>query len=372
MPSNYGTSVSLNVSLPNEVLYQMFCDLPLSVLALLARVSHRLNAVAEHILYSSISIRDVLSESSPHPWRTKICCESIIQRSHLVESIRGLHIRWHTDGQSSSAHFDFTFTLQKLAEAVRTLSSLESLELWLGPANHHSQPSIPHVVEQIIRGSHLPQLISCSLGAEWKKGSAIYSSILDNFLGSLPLLQHLKLPDQHAALNVAAGALPVLSSFRGSPIASAYLLPGRPIHYLSLIGEDYDVTQEILARFACTTVPLRFLDLSAMSVRPVILRNIATHLPAIDALKIRLALRHTLHYAMSGIRLLTGLSSVLSLFHQLVHLDLSPTSVGGADAEQELGLCNEWSRACPSLEKITFPSHSEWVIGSGRTWLPLQ
>jgi hypothetical protein len=370
MPSNYETSTHLNVSLPNEVLYRIFCDLPIPALVLLARVSHRFNAVAEHILYSSISIKDVLSKSSPHPWRTKMCCESIIQRSHLVESIRGFHIRWHTDGDLLR-HFDFTFTLQKLAEAIHTLSSLESLELWLGPANHSAQSSRPHVIEQILRGSRFPQLINCSLGAEWTKGSAVYSGILDEFLISLCSLRHLKLPDQHAALNIPANALSVLSSFRGSPVTSAFLLPGRPIQYLSLVGQDYDMNQEILARFAYTTVPLRFLDLSAISVRTILLRNIATHLPTIETLKIRLALRHTLHYAMAGIRLLTGLSSVLSSFHQLVHLDLSPTSVGGADAEQELGLCNEWSQACPSLLKITFPSHTEWVIGSDGMWEPV-
>ncbi|GAW03254.1 hypothetical protein LENED_004963 [Lentinula edodes] len=107
-----------------------------------------------------------------------------------------------------------------------------------------------------------------------------------------------------------------------------------------------------------------------MSVRPILLRNLATHLPSIEVLKVRLALRHTLHYALTGIRLLTGLSSVLRTFRLLVHLDLSPTSVAGGDVEQELNLCDEWHRACPSLKRITFPSHREWFHRFDRMWIP--
>lgn len=65
-------------------------------------------------------------------------------------------------------------------------------------------------------------------------------------------------------------------------------------------------------------------------------------------------------------RLLTGFSRVLSAFSQLKYLDLSPTSldtygVGRADHSDEYGICKEWSKACPTLERITFPSQVEWV-----------
>ncbi|KAJ3745768.1 hypothetical protein DFH05DRAFT_1395940 [Lentinula detonsa] len=372
MPLQNITTLPLENSVPNEVLFEIFNNLPVSNLATLTSVSHGFNAVAEHILYSSISIRDILSTSSPFPCRTNRCCQSIMQRAHLGKSIRGFHIRWQIDVHtSSSCNFDLGPTLLKLERVLRSgiLSSIESLELWLGPVNRVFQSSIPHTIERIIYGSHFPQLTSCSLGAEWAKGLPSYSDVLDNFLGSLQLLRHLKLHDHHATLNLSPVALPILSSFRGSPATSASLLPGRPIQYLSLIGDDYDVNQEILTRFAKTTVPLRFLDLSGMSVRPILLRNLAAYLPAIEILKVRLALRHTLHYALTGIRLLTGLSSVLSTYHQLVHLDLSPTSVAGGDAEQELSLCNEWYCACPSLKRITFPSHTDWFLDSEGLWI---
>ncbi|KAF8826131.1 hypothetical protein HHX47_DHR6000405 [Lentinula edodes] len=235
-----------------------------------------------------------------------------VLRQHLGKSIRGFHIRWQIDvNPSSPCDFDFTTALEKLEQVLRSgiLSSLESLELWLGPANRGVHPSIPHIIERMILGSHFRQLTSCSLGAEWAKGLPPYSGTLDNFLGSLQSLRHLKLHDHHAALSLPSVALPILSSFRGSPAASASLLPGRPIQYLSLIGDDYDVNQEILTRFAKTTVPLRVLDLSGMSVRPILLRNLATHLPSIEVLKVRLALRHTLHYALTGI--VSGLRIVL-------------------------------------------------------------
>ncbi|KAF5343824.1 hypothetical protein D9757_013913 [Collybiopsis confluens] len=374
MSSHYGTTqYRRNVALPNEVLYEIFHDLPTSLLAATACVSHRFNAVAERVLYSSITLRDHLSHSSPYPWRTKLCCESIIQREHLVESIRGFHIRWQADAQpsQSSSQFDFAPTVLQLVNVLRILTSLESLELWLGPANHRVDASAPtHIIERIIRGAHFPQLISCSLGAEWTKGSPLYSSVLDRFLGSLHSLRHLKLHDNNVALNIPVNSLPLLYSFRGSPATSASLLPGRPIQYLSLFGDDYDVDQVILTRFANTLLPLRVLDLSSMPVRPILLRNLANHLPAIEVLKIRLALRHTLHYALTGIRLLTGLSAVLATFHSLFHLDLSPTSVAGAEVEQERSLCFEWHRACPSLKRITFPSHTEWILESDTMWLP--
>jgi len=343
-----------------------------------ACASQKFNAVAEHILYSSIHIKDTLSQSSPSPWRTKVCCESILKRVHLVGNIRGFHVRWMAEVQTASAAVDFEFapTLLKLTDTLRTLPSLESLELRLGPANPANtakDTSTPHVVERIISGCHFPQLVTCSFGADWSKGSPAYSATLDKFLRSLPLLRHLKLPDHHTPLNIPSSALHALSSFYGSPATSACLLPGRPIQYLAMAGDDYDMNQAIvLARLASTTLPLRSLDLSAMSVRPILLRNIATHLPTIETLKLRLALRHTLHYALSGIRLLTGLSSVLSLYHHLIHLDLSPTIVAGApgsDMDQELGLCKEWSKSCPSLKKITFPSQAEWVIDSDGLWL---
>ncbi|KAF8912464.1 hypothetical protein CPB85DRAFT_1389650 [Mucidula mucida] len=363
--------------LPNETLTSILVGLPYPLLAHLTRVSRRFNAVAERVLYASIYIRDVLSDGADadaYPWRTLRCCKSLIHRPHLFESVQGFHIRWVSVSGASPSSFHLSETLAKLSEALPHLVYLDSLELSLGPANM-VHPHRLHPIECVIAGCRrLPHLRSCVLGAEWTKGVQPYSGVLPQFLLALPALQHLKLADHHGALHLPPTVLPHLSTFRGSPDAAASLLPGRPVHSLSLIGQDSDVTRENLPRLAHTAVPLRFLDLTAMSVRPILLRNVATYLPTVEVIRIRLALRHTLHYALSGIRLLTGLASVLGSFQRLTHLDLSPTIVTVAGtiphstATDELGLCREWARACPSLRRVIFPSQTEWGVDSLGTW----
>ncbi|KAK0199262.1 hypothetical protein DFS33DRAFT_1262991 [Desarmillaria ectypa] len=360
--------------LPNEILSAVFEILPLPLLADVARVSRRFKAVAERVLYSTIHVRDIVSATDSRPWRTTRCCDSLLQRPHLFESIRIFHIRWHTTERTSLSTLDLETASIKLSVTLRTLHFLDSLELSLGPANMAAADcAYHHPIERIICGCYFPHLRSCSFGADWAKGVQSYSTILDSFLSSVPLLRHLKLSDHHGALNLRSDALPNLSSFRGSTDTAAYILPGRPVQSLSLIGQDSDVTRDNLPRFADTTTPLRFLDLSAMSVRPILLRNIATYLPTVEVIRIRLTLRHTLHYALSGIRLLTGLSPVLHAFSHLTSLDLSPTVVAGlpqSNSDEESALCREWSRARPTLRHIVFPSQTEWAIGHDGVWRP--
>ncbi|KAJ7155438.1 hypothetical protein C8R43DRAFT_1087519 [Mycena crocata] len=358
------------LSLPNETLAAILDDLAPTALADITRVSRRFNAVAERILYSSILITDLLSESTPFPAKTLRCCQSILGRPHLVESIKRLQIRWQGDFRTLSS--------QRLAQAcaeagiaLQSLTFLEGLDIFLGPANLAIVPSPIHAIERIVQGCQFPCLRYCSLGAEWTKGVQPYTDILPAFLTLLPSLRRLRLSDHHASLILAPDALPSLSYFRGSPDTAAILLPGRPIQHLALIGQDSDVNRENLPKMAHTSVPLRSLDLSAMQVRPVLLRNISTYLSTLEILKVRLALRHTLHYALSGITLLAGLSSVLSEFRQLLCFDLSPTEIDGtkqANFAEEASLCAEWSRACPSLKRIVFPSGTEWQLAENGVW----
>ncbi|KAF4610558.1 hypothetical protein D9613_006707 [Agrocybe pediades] len=312
-------------ALPNETLTTIFDELSPSSLAAVARVSTRFNAVAERLLYSSIYITDILTESSPLPWKTIWWCKAMRRRVHLIDTAKKLHIRWQADPDAPPPPAQYILqTCEELSEILRALTPIESIDLFLGPANivlhnyrlqspgydliHHEPPM--HAIERVIRGCQFSQLRSCTLGADSAKGVQPYTGVLISFLASLPRLRHLRLSDSghysqmnvHSTLDeLPADALPLLCSFRGSPDAAASLLPGRPVQYLSLIGQDSDVNRDNLPRMTRTAVPLRCLDLSAMSARPMLLRNVSTYLPTVESLRVKLALRHTLHYSFSGI-----------------------------------------------------------------------
>ncbi|KAG6855783.1 hypothetical protein H0H87_010881 [Tephrocybe sp. NHM501043] len=360
--------------LPNEILFIIFAGCCTDTLAIVTCVSHRFKYVAESILYSTILLNDTLSESSPQPWRTLRWCDSMLRRGYLVENTRKLQIRWHADTRlpvSSS----LSPACAAISQTLRLLTFLESLELFLGPANQMAHLEPMHAIEHVIRGTRLPYLRHCSLGADYSKGVQPYTNVLPAFLASAPSLRHLKLPDNLCGLDLPPYALPHLASFRGSADTAAAVLPGRPVQVLALVGQDSDVNRVNLPRMTLTALPLRYLDLSAMSVRPALLKNVSIHFPTVQRLRVKLALRHTLHYAFSGIRLLAGLSSVLSALQLLEELDLSPTDVDGigrADAKEELVLVNEWGRASPLLRRVLFPSVAEWIRPAGGSWHLIQ
>ena len=120
------------------------------------------------------------------------------------------------------------------------------------------------------------------------------------FLAGTPAVEHLHLHDCYAALELPPAALRALQGFRGPAIAAAGVLPGRPVRALALVGHEF-ITERDLGRIARTSVPIRWLDLSGMSVTPILLRDLSRHLHDVEVLKVRLALRHTLHHALSGI-----------------------------------------------------------------------
>lgn len=314
------------MAFPNEVLTIVFDELLNHDLGTLSQVSRRFNAVAERLLYSSILIMELCHQASPVPQKTLRYCESLLLRPHLIDATKKLRIRWHSDSRSPPPpHFTIPVVLQ-LATTLRVLRHLELLELYLGPANFasplppllassgsQSQPivanALVHAIELAIQGSSFPRLRYCSLGAEWAKGVQGYTSVLSTFLAScIPSLRHLKLTDLYSPLDLPPHALPRLKSFRGAPGVAASLLPGRPVQYLSLSGQESDVNRN-LVRMTFTATPLKYLDLSCVSLRTAVFREISKCLPAIEVLRLKLALMHTLHYAEPGI-----VSSHLPLF----------------------------------------------------------
>jgi hypothetical protein len=255
----------------------------------------------------------------------------------------------------------------KLSQALRTLQFLTRLEIFLGPANNILSSSfVPtpmpmHAIERVLlTPSHthaltFPHLLTLSLGAESSKTSQPYTSILTQFLSSpqsVPALQQLCLLDHHSPLDLPPNALRHLTAFRGSVRTATCIVPGRPVRKLSLLGPDSDLQindlsnpyptsypnssvnsnrLQILHRLTQTTTPVRVLDLSAMSVRLGILKGVAGIGALgrdVEVLRVRLTLRHTLHYALSGIVsvfLPSGLFVCVSVFFYYLSFSLLPS-----------------------------------------------
>ncbi|KAF9244102.1 hypothetical protein BU15DRAFT_42220 [Melanogaster broomeanus] len=358
-----------NILLPNETLTAIFLGLSPATLASVARVCRQWRAVAEWILYTNVSISETLSATSLIPYdKTWRCCQSIVSNPHLANALKKLHIRWMWEhGDHYDPHLEIV--ISNISRAIKLAINLQSLDLYLG------LPSLP---EGIIPASLV-----------FPKGNAVFHSLrhisldgigylaphhLAQLLDNVSSIQHLRLSDYRDHLVLLPNSLPSLVSFCGSPHAAATVLPGRPVHSLTLIGQDY-VTDADLSRMAMTSIPLRHLDLSAMSVTPTLLRNVSRNLSTIESLRVKLALRHTLHFAHSGIRMLAALSHLLVTFYRLSTLDLSPTHVdytGLSNTAEELSLCQSWHSARPSLRRIVFPSQIEWGYHEERrTWIPV-
>ncbi|TFY65201.1 hypothetical protein EVG20_g5684 [Dentipellis fragilis] len=336
-------------------------------------------AIAERILYSTVAIAETIPRTSPAPFknmpdapavpsRTLRCCETLSHHPHLADVVRRFHLRWETERSSRPSRTSSRSSCT--SDSPRTSPR--------GFCDHFPVFTVPSL-------RHL------SLGGMGDSPAQL--------LRNHPGLLHFKLADYHAPLALAPADVPRLASFRGNPVTAASILPGRPVHWLSLVGWEF-VTEQDLARIAQTSTPIRTLDLSAMSVTPILLRDISRHLSSIEFLRVKLALRHTLHFALSGIvgpflppsppirsspssstsasafcarRLLAALTTVLGEFQELRALDLSPTNavdgVGVSSATEEEQLCLSWMRACPSLRRITFPSKTEWTLIDGGFWV---
>ena len=294
--------------LPNEILHAIFDRLSQHALTRIVLVSHRWRANAERLLYSSVVINEVLPRSSTPglkgahvmpsvPAITLRCCETLSSYPHLAEYVRRFHVRWQTDAVESPALL--LLIAQNIAKSlVPTLRHLDSLELSFGLADYvvHdfiSAPSMPTAPpSSFLLPFRLPDLRSLALHGIGEPPEPV--------LRNHPALLHLKLGDYPRPLRLLPTDVPSLRSFRGHPATAASVLPGRPIEALGLVGLD-PATEPDLARIAAGSRPVRSLDLSGTSVTPTVLRSVSRHLSHVEWLKVRLALRHTLHYALSGI-----------------------------------------------------------------------
>ncbi|EIW79046.1 hypothetical protein CONPUDRAFT_126834 [Coniophora puteana RWD-64-598 SS2] len=373
------TSPAASTALPTEILLAIFHGLSPVGLASVARVCQPWRAVAEWLLYTHVSVVETLTAASPFPYRTLRCCQTLLAHPALAGAVRRLHVRWtfehagHPGEHAAHGPPPLSVALAALSDTLGSgaapgtsntgsvMAALEALDLHLG-LPHLSDHSTPFPSPAFLFPPHSthPHLRQLSLSG---LGHPAHAAYLPAFLARVPSVVHLRLSDSRDPLPLPAGALPLLASFCGAPRAAASVLPGRPVSALALVGQDY-VTECDLASMARAGARLASLDLSAMSVTPILLRNVSRALGhGVETLRVRLALRHTLHFALSGIRLLTALSHLLGTFDRLTTLDLSPTHidyVGLSNNAEEHALCEVWRAACPSLRCIVFPSQTQW------------
>ena len=305
MSPKAATTATTNLGnvLPNEILHAIFDHLPQPALTCIVLVSHRWRANAERLLYSSIVINEVLPSSSimelkgvhsmpAVPTVTLRCCETLSSYPHLAEYVRRFHVRWQTDAVESPALL--LLIAQNIAKSlVPTFRHLDSLELSFGLASYLVPALVvaPRIPAAFLPPFRLPDLRSLALHGIGEPPEPV--------LRNHPALLHLKLADYPRPLRLLPTDVPRLRSFRGHPATAASVLPGRPVEALGLVGLD-PATEADLARIAAGS-RVRSLDLSGASVTPTVLRSVSRHLSHVEWLKVRLALRHTLHYALSGI-----------------------------------------------------------------------
>ena len=289
------------MDLPTETLYAILEHLQPhpTHLAQAARVCRRFRAVAEHILYAHILIQESLPRSSPFPHRTQRCCETLLVRNDLHDAVRRLTVRWQTDFSVREQYEPFVQpVLLTLNRTLRMLTQLEALDLALDLVG------VPVSVRSLLDGVRLPCLRLFALYGMGPGSIPVKHCpdgiILQQFLSATRTLEHLMLGDHYSALELAAVDLPLLTAFKGTATAAASIVPGRAVHHLALVGQD-QIPPPTLAELARGRMPVRTLDLSAVSVTPNTLKGISQYLRGVEHLKIRFALRHTLHHSFTGI-----------------------------------------------------------------------
>ena len=312
-------------NLPNEVLTAVLSFLPTASLQQALLISHRFRALTELLLYTSVSIQEAVQLTGSQdggPYKTWRWCRTILERPHLIHCVKSLTIKWFADHHARHANqhpyysrpahpaaaaligdIDLEPIFVELATILPNLSLLESLDLHLPTPVSKSTHSETHLAlgNRLLRPISFPNLSYLAVSGLLPPPQFFLPS-------SCPSLTTLRFSDIHELpYPLPYDALPNLSSFKGSPAAAAAILPGRPVRSLSLVGFDYlrVAEWEGISRVQSTKDPayrgIETLDLSGMSVTPNLLRDVARWVPTVKGLKIRLALRHTLHHTLGGI-----------------------------------------------------------------------
>ena len=311
-------------NLPNEILTCILSFLPTASLQQSLLISHRFRALTELLLYTSVSIQEVVQLTGSQengPYKTWRWCRTILERPHLIQYVKSLTIKWFTDyhtRQSNQRQYhgpahppsvppigdiDLEPVFVELATIIPNLTLLESLELHLPTLASKNPDSETHLAlgNRLLRPTSFPNLSHLAISGLVPPPQFFLPS-------SCPILTTLRFSDIHELpYPFPHDALPNLSDFKGSPATAAAILPGRPVRSLSLVGPEYlrvaewEGISQVQSPVDLAYHGIETLDLSGMSVTPNLLRDVARWIPTVKNLKIRLALRHTLHHALGGI-----------------------------------------------------------------------
>ena len=276
------------LDLPNETLDHVFVFLGPAALSALMRVCARFRGISERPLYTDVALTDSV-DGDPNtvvaPPRTLACCNVIASRPYLAQCIRRLQVRWTRDRARRLTECRLEpVVMERLRELLRAANQIEVLELHLAglPANYDFGVLLDKTTFRLHRLA-----LSGPPDAQ-----------IERFLSTQPFITYLHLADHHRPVILSSQDLPLLETFRGNVRCAASIIPGRPVSALILSG--HEPSEQQLTALSCGREPVRNLDLSALSVTPTQLLTISKHLTALETLRMRLALRHTLHFTFSG------------------------------------------------------------------------
>lgn len=241
------------MSLPQELLDNVFSRLPTQDLLALTCTSSSFLHIAQRHLYRHIS----LGATTKNP----LVVILLATNPHLARCVRSFHIRMEPRSPI------FTSFYTAFATALANMTGLESLELCL--TNCSSSVLLNAILNPHVTYPRLRQFTS----------SLPFDTTVVKFLSKTPnldslSLDHIPTPESTPpSPHVPSSVIPALTQFAGPQYAALALVPGRPL--LSVQLHDGDLIEEIVETLARSSSSLQVFSASTSSPPLPILRSIS-------------------------------------------------------------------------------------------------
>ncbi|KAG9317237.1 hypothetical protein JVU11DRAFT_1430 [Chiua virens] len=278
--------------LPVELVHNIVALLNKPTLAVLARTSTTLSAIALRHLYRHLSV----SVSS----RNLSVIPLIARRPHIARNVRSFYIAL----DSASPLFRPFYVL--LADALRNMSDLHSLHLLVDTS-----------ASWVVRDAACPQLVQFT-------STFLFDDDVARFLQKTPSLLELEvdsiptiLPRTPPVPSLPISSIPHLEQFSGSARVASLIVPGRPVSNIHLNGPS--LTEDDISLLARSTAPVLVLA-AATNASPIsFLQLLHRHLPSLAYL--RVVSTQNLFEPPSA-EFYTQVSNILEAFSELNALEL--------------------------------------------------